>query len=390
MSNTVKPNVPNGMRDNFGNEWDSITALAKELHVHRVRLGKILKEQGAFKHKGKVYTLKTTPVIQIDVPIVESQDVVNSQPVETGLSITQEEYENFKALQNATELPFEKYDFKFHSHEDGVRYAVALFSDAHREETVEPASVLGKNEYNVSIAETRIKNYFNNLAICINKDHVEELIFASLGDTISGYIHDELAQTNGLTPSEATIKAQSLIYGGLKFLCDNTKLNSIKFIGIVGNHSRTTKKIQHSNGYKLSFEWIMYQNIKNMCEITGLPIEFNIPESEMAVVDMPDGKRFVFVHGYQIKSGGNGTVCGIYPALNRLAMKWDRTFNQDKIYLGHFHSCVSIPNAVVNGSIIGFNSFALSNGFAYEEPAQMYEVYDTERGLLLTRKIYCD
>lgn len=390
MSNTVKPNVPNGMRDNFGNEWDSITALAKELHVHRVRLGKILKEQGAFKHKGKVYTLKTTPVIQIDVPIVESQDVVNSQPVETGLSITQEEYENFKALQNATELPFEKYDFKFHSHEDGVRYAVALFSDAHIEETVEPASVLGKNEYNVSIAETRIKNYFNNLAICINKDHVEELIFASLGDTISGYIHDELAQTNGLTPSEATIKAQSLIYGGLKFLCDNTKLNSIKFIGIVGNHSRTTKKIQHSNGYKLSFEWIMYQNIKNMCEITGLPIEFNIPESEMAVVDMPDGKRFVFVHGYQIKSGGNGTVCGIYPALNRLAMKWDRTFNQDKIYLGHFHSCVSIPNAVVNGSIIGFNSFALSNGFAYEEPAQMYEVYDTERGLLLTRKIYCD
>lgn len=390
MSNTVKPNVPNGMRDNFGNEWDSITALAKELHVHRVRLGKILKEQGAFKHKGKVYTLKTTPVIQIDVPIVESQDVVNSQPVETGLSITQEEYENFKALQNATELPFEKYDFKFRNHEDGIRYAVALFSDAHIEETVEPASVLGKNEYNVSIAETRIKNYFNNLAICINKDHVEELIFASLGDTISGYIHDELAQTNGLTPSEATIKAQSLIYGGLKFLCDNTKLNSIKFIGIVGNHSRTTKKIQHSNGYKLSFEWIMYQNIKNMCEITGLPIEFNIPESEMAVVDMPDGKRFVFVHGYQIKSGGNGTVCGIYPALNRLAMKWDRTFNQDKIYLGHFHSCVSIPNAVVNGSIIGFNSFALSNGFAYEEPAQMYEVYDTERGLLLTRKIYCD
>ena len=378
------------MRDNFGNEWDSITALAKELHVHRVRLGKILKEQGAFKHKGKVYTLKTTPVIQIDVPIVESQDAANSLPVETGLSITQEEYENFKALQNATELPFEKYDFKFHSHEDGVRYAVALFSDAHIEETVEPASVLGKNEYNVSIAETRIKNYFNNLAICINKDHVEELIFASLGDTISGYIHDELAQTNGLTPSEATIKAQSLIYGGLKFLCDNTKLNSIKFIGIVGNHSRTTKKIQHSNGYKLSFEWIMYQNIKNMCEITGLPIEFNIPESEMAVVDMPDGKRFVFVHGYQIKSGGNGTVCGIYPALNRLAMKWDRTFNQDKIYLGHFHSCVSIPNAVVNGSIIGFNSFALSNGFAYEEPAQMYEVYDTERGLLLTRKIYCD
>ena len=378
----VTPSIPNCICDNNGNEWDSIRTLAAKLKVSRNRLADVLKRDGAFKHEGKVYTLKSTPVIQVEV----TSDSVDNP----GLTITQEEYDNFQAIKNATELPFEKYDIKFHSHKDGVRYAVALFSDAHIEETVVPASVLGKNEYNVDIAEQRIKNYFNNLATCINKDHVEELIFASLGDTISGYIHDELAQTNGLTPSEATIKAQSLIYSGLDFLCKNTKLNSIKFIGIVGNHSRTTKKIQHSNGYKLSYEWIMYQNIKSMCEITGLPVEFNIPESEMAVTDMPDGKRFVFVHGYQIKSGGNGTVCGIYPALNRLAMKWDRTFDQDKIYLGHFHSCVSIPNAVVNGSIIGFNSFALSNGFPYEEPAQMYEVYDTERGLLLTRKIYCD
>lgn len=384
----VIPSVSNGMKDDIGNEWNSINALIKDIHVQRFRLSKSLKKDGFFKHNGRIYTLKNSPVIPVLNNSVEK--IKNSDELPTGFTITQEEYDNYQALKNATELPFEKYDIKFKSHKDGVRYAIALFSDAHIEETVEPASVLGKNEYNVSIAENRIKNYFNNLATCINKDHVEELIFASLGDTISGFIHDELAQTNGLTPSEATIKAQSLIYCGLDFLCKNTKLNSIKFIGIVGNHSRTTKKIQHSNGYKLSYEWIMYQNIKNMCEITGLPVEFNIPESEMAVADTPDGKRFIFVHGYQIKSGGSGTVCGIYPALNRLAMKWDRTFNQDKIYLGHFHSCVSIPNAVVNGSIIGFNSFALSNGFTYEEPAQMYEVYDSERGLLLTRKIYCD
>ena len=376
----VIPNIPNRMVDNYGNEWGSITALSKELGVRRDRIVGCLKRDGVFLYNGKRYTLVKSPVLKHD-EVSQSSNT---------LSITQEEYDNFQALKNATELPFERYNITFRSHKDGVRYAIALFSDAHIEETVEPASVLGKNEYNVEIAETRVKNYFNNLATCINKDHVDELIFASLGDCISGFIHEELAQTNGLTPSEATIKAQSLIYSGLDFLCKNTKLTSIKFIGIVGNHSRTTKKIQHSNGYKLSYEWIMYQNIKSMCEVTGLPVEFNIPESEMAVADMPDGKRFVFVHGYQIKSGGSGTVCGIYPALNRLAMKWDRTFGQDKIYLGHFHTCVSIPNATVNGSIIGFNSFALSNGFTYEEPAQMYEVYDTERGLLLTRKIYCD
>ena len=118
-------------------------------------------------------------------------------------------------------------------------------------------------------------------------------------------------------------------------------------------------------------------------------IHFIIPKSEMALLEMPDKKRFIFIHGFQIKSGGTGTVCGIYPSLQRLAMKWDRVFHQDKIYLGHFHSCISIPTATVNGSIIGYNAYAMSNGFSFEEPGQMYELYDRDKGLILTRKIYC-
>jgi hypothetical protein len=292
-------------------------------------------------------------------------------------------------MKDVRNLGFTTYKFNYSPKEQGSRYAVALFSDAHIEETVNPSSVLGMNEYNISIAEKRIQAYFQNLCECLKEDKVDDLIFASLGDTISGYIHDELAQCNELSPLEATYKAQSLIYSGLKYLCEETNLNSIKFIGIVGNHSRTTKKIQHANGFKMSYEWLMYQNIKKFCEMEGLPIEFCIPESEVAIVNSPDGQKFIFAHGFQIKGGGNGTVCGIYPSLNRLALKWGKTFGQDKIYIGHFHQCVSIANAVVNGSIIGFNTFALTNGCSYEEPCQMYEVYDTNIGQLLTRKIYC-
>ena len=245
------------------------------------------------------------------------------------------------------------------------------------------------NEYNINIAEKRMQAYFQNLCECLKEDKVDDLIFASLGDTISGYLHEELAQCNGLSPLEATYKAQSLIYSGLKYICEETNLNSIKFIGIVGNHGRTTKKIQHANGFKMSYEWLMYQNIKKFCEMDGLPIEFCIPEAEVAIVNTPDGQKFIFAHGFQIKGSGTGTVCGIYPSLNRLALKWGKVFGQDKIYIGHFHQCVSIPNAVVNGSIIGYNTFALSNGFSYEEPNQYYEVFDTKIGQLLSRKIYC-
>lgn len=365
-----------------GNWYTSINELAREVYGNvnvAKRLARELRENGKIVDpiSGTTFTLKAdeAPAAQIASQKLSKED--------------QQDLELVRQFKDVQSLPFEKYSFTYERQEHGLRYAVALFSDAHIEETVNPNGVLGLNKYDIEIAKERVAKYFVNLARCLAEDQVTELIFASLGDTISGFIHDELAQTNGLSPLEATFVAQNLIYNGLDYLVDTTDLQSIKFIGIVGNHSRTTKKIQHNNGFKLSYEWLMYQNIKTQCELAGLPIEFCLPESEVAIVETPDNKKFMFCHGFQIKAQGTNTVCGIYPALNRLNMKWKQIFNQDKIYLGHFHSCIAIPNVVVNGSIIGYNTFALSNGFAYEEPAQMYQVFDTNMGELLTRKIYC-
>ena len=374
------PSRSNKLVDENGNTYESLRQLEKEIGVQHSTIGVKLKRDGYFKFNGiTYYAVNTRPVVaeekKVEEPVISNEEKAD--------------FEEFKKMKDVRNLGFTTYKFNYTPKKHGSRYAVALFSDAHIEETVIPSSVLGMNEYNISIAEKRIQSYFQNLCECLKEDQVDDLIFASLGDTISGYIHDELAQCNGLSPLEATYKAQSLIYSGLKYLCEETNLHSIKFIGIVGNHSRTTKKIQHANGFKMSYEWLMYQNIQKFCEMEGLPIEFCIPESEVAIVNSPDGQKFIFAHGFQIKGGGNGTVCGIYPALNRLALKWGKVFGQDRIYIGHFHQCVSINNAVVNGSIIGFNTFALTNGMAYEEPAQMYEVYDTNIGQLLTRKIYC-
>lgn len=394
----IKPNVCNPVVDEKGNLYKSIAELSRKINVWAGGITKAFNNMGYFMKDGIKYFLVNNSNDSAYVPdnSVNSDGMVQ-QPIIVKVKEEREDEEQYQEylrqksqIEEIEALPFESYEFKFDEKDEGEKYAVALFSDAHIEETVNPQSVMSLNEYNTDIAKQRIQNYFSNLVHCLNKDEVSHLIFASLGDTISGYIHEELAQTNGLTPLEATQLAQGLIFNGLKFICEKSNVEDIYFIGIVGNHSRVTKKIQHANGYKMSYEWLMYQNIKRECEIAGLPITFNLPESEMAVVDTQDNRRFLFIHGFQIRSNGSGTVCGIYPALNRLCMKWDKIFHQDKIYLGHFHSCVSIPNAMVNGSIIGYNSFALSNGFGYERPAQQYEVYDTKIGLLLTRQIYCD
>ena len=380
MNNNVQSSVPNQIVSSTGEVYPSIRKLAKALHVKRERISAALKDKGYFVKDDITYTICTGDVDGAKVIPMERPD--------------EKEYQEFLKAKEVQSQPFQIYKFKPFSTKKGHRYAVALFSDAHIEETVIPESVNFLNEYNIEIAEKRIENYFRNLAACLAQDEVNELIFASLGDTISGYIHQELEQTNQMTPLEATLKAQSLIYSGLKYLCENEnlpKLKKIRFIGIVGNHSRVTKKIQHNNGYKMSYEWMMYQNIKKQCELTKLPIEFYIPESELAIVNTVDDKVFIFAHGFQIKSGGTGTICGIYPALNRLCLKYQKVFHQDMLFIGHFHSSVNTPNAVVNGSIISYNSFALTNGFEYESARQQYIVYDTIiGGQLLTRQIYCD
>lgn len=377
MENIIKSSVSNKLIDERGNTYNSIRELAKTLGISKSCISKALKKGKPYVRNGHTYRLADVKYIDTEKTVEEIKEL-NSP-----------DYQAFLESKDVKSLPFESFDIKVKTRESGSKYAIALFSDAHIEETVEPESVLSLNSYNIEIAEQRIKAYFTNLSRVLNVDRPDSLIFASLGDTISGFIHDELSQCNGLSPLEATYKAQNLLYNGLKYLCETTSLKEITFIGIVGNHSRVTKKIQHSNGYKMSYEWLMYQNLRDKCIETGLPIRFDIPNSELAHVRTDDGKTYLFAHGFQIKGSGTGTVCGIYPALNRLSMKWEKTFKQDKIFIGHFHSCVSIPNAMVNGSIIGYNSYSLTNGFSYEEPAQMYELVDTNIGEILTRKIYC-
>ena len=382
--------TPNQIVDADGTVYKSVRTLARKIGVHHSKITRAIRRNGLFKWDGVEYRLKPYDGKQDNSHGNKPSHKKNTVEISREEYKDLDEYRHYKEqLKAVNELTFNHYDFSRSDREPGRRYAVALFSDAHIEETVKPETVIGLNEYSLDIARERVKNYFVNLVSCLNEDKVEELLFAALGDLMSGHIHPELEQENSLSPLQCVYEGQNLLYNGLKYICDNTNLKRIKFIGIVGNHGRTTKKIQHSNGYAMSYEWLLYKNVEKECMLTNLPIEFCIPNSEMAVVDMPDKKRFIFIHGFQIKGTHNGTVCGIYPALNRLTLKYGKVFKQDKVYLGHFHSCTSIPNAVVNGSIIGYNSFALTNGFSYEEPAQMYECYDDKTGLLLTRQIYC-
>lgn len=363
------------IKDEEGNSYGSITDFARLISKPRSTIASALIQRGVYHYCGKSYFKEETDSLSIPGA---SADSVNVDP----------EYTEYLKIKNSGSPDFLHYDFTADTSEHH-RYAVALFSDMHFEEGVTASSTLGLNEYDTDMAEQRVGNYFARLVRAINEDGIEELVFACLGDLIDGYLRESSMQENGLTPIEAVLKVQSLLYSGLSYVNDNTNLKRVIVVGLTGNHGRTTRKIQ-SNNVKLNYEYLIYHNVKRECEHSGIPFEFAIPDSEIAVVTLPDGKVAVFAHGWQIKSQGTSTVCGIYPALNRLSMKWQRVFGQEHLFIGHFHSVISIPHVSVNGSIIGYNAFSMANGFSFERPAQLYQVFEENQGIVMTRTIYCD
>lgn len=157
-----------------------------------------------------------------------------------------------------------------------------IASDRHADEVVKTSTVSGKNEYNKDIAEKRITNFFANAAYMIKKRPVDSLVIGLIGDMIGGYIHPELEQTNGMSPMRGVNFVKNLIISGLKYLHDQLpELEKITAIGICGNHSRTTKKMQSGNGFEMNHEYFMYKDIGRTLTLMGLTkFSFIIPESE--------------------------------------------------------------------------------------------------------------
>lgn len=285
--------------------------------------------------------------------------------------------------------PIELLDIVIPPSDKDRNVGILLMSDWHADEVVRASTVLNKNEYNSEIASQRIKMFFANAVKMLRKRPVDELIIGCLGDLIGGWIHDELSQTNSMTPMEGSLFVKTHIISGLKLLNDCLpELERITFVGICGNHSRTTKKMQFSNGYALSYEYFMYKDIESTCHMMGMnKIIFDIPQSEFAYIQCM-GRKLLFAHGHQFKYAGG--VGGIYPSMLRWYSKLNQTIKIDKAFIGHWHTIINIKEVVVNGSIKGFDAYAMGKGLAYEEPQQTFLILNDKRGFILHTPIFCD
>lgn len=267
---------------------------------------------------------------------------------------------------------------------------VLMASDWHVEETVLSATVNGRNEYNPDIAKKRAERFFVGSDWMINRARsgwdIREAVLWLGGDMISGYIHDELMESNAMSPTEASLFCQGIISNGIRFLLDETKIERLQVPCNYGNHGRTTQRRRHSTGAKNSYEWLMYHTLAREFADDDR-VEFFVADGSHLYTDVL-GRTIRWHHGDDVKYyGGAG---GISISLNKATDAWDDFNPADITVIGHWHQFADFGHTVVNGSLIGYNAFALSIKARYEPPRQGFFLIDQRYGKRLVTPIYVE
>ncbi len=259
---------------------------------------------------------------------------------------------------------------------------VVLCSDLHVEEPVLPESVGGINEYNMDIADVRLKRLFNGIRW--NVEHhrsdghiaIRDLVLWLGGDLMSGFIHDDLVQSNEASPVETSLWLMPRLRNGIHTLLNDLQLDTLTIPCSYGNHGRTTPKTRVQNGASNSYEWLFYHNLA--AHFDGDPrVRFEITKSPHQYVQVYD-KALHFHHGDSVRSMGG--VGGISVPLLRAMPRWDAARFADLHHVGHFHTYSDFGRLLVNGSLIGFGPFSQWIGASPEPPQQLSYMLDSKRG----------
>jgi hypothetical protein len=264
----------------------------------------------------------------------------------------------------------------------GEGTVVWVGSDWHIEENV-GAEVGGLNTFNLDIAQKRVTRFFQaglRLTNLLRQDiKIDTIVLALLGDFISNDIHEEFSDITELQPIHAIVRAQNMIISGVEFVLANSNYKLV-IVTHSGNHARTTRTTRFAAENGHSLEYLMYLHLSAYFRSESR-VTFVIPESYHSYMTIY-GKTLRFHHGHAIKYGGG--VGGIFIPTYKAISQWNKARHADLDVFGHFHQSKDGGNFISNGSLIGYNAFAISIKGDFEEPKQALFLIDKKRGRTCT------
>ncbi len=264
---------------------------------------------------------------------------------------------------------------------DSTHSAIALiqWSDWHVAEVVQKSKTNGRNAFNPEICKQRVNQLVENTLalIDLNRSHVriEEMVLVLGGDFITGYLHEELAQTNAMGVTQEVNFARELLEGSVGTLLASADMKKIRVVCLRGNHGRTSRKIQFKNDYETSYESLLYWTLRD--RLSGDGVEWIVPETDVSYTTLTKGSDLRCIHGHQVKYQGG--IGGIAVPLTRWIVRQDQTRKAVMTMLGHFHTFNPASSHAICGCLKGWDEFAQSHGFTFEPPSQLFMLFDCKR-----------
>jgi len=268
--------------------------------------------------------------------------------------------------------------------------SIIQWSDWHVDEVVEAETVNGLNEYNKDIAKQRAHKLFENGIKLIDTQRysvdIRKAVIHLGGDSIGGYIHPELEQTNSMSPLEGIFYAKDLMTAGIKYSLDNGGLDEIVVVCSRGNHPRLTKKMQYANDYSMNLETNLYLSLAD--HFAGEKrVKFKVEQSELSYLTVYD-RVLRFFHGQQIKFMGG--IGGVTVPLYKAIFRWNQNIQAYYNFMCDKHTwSTPTPDCQINGSLKGYDAFAASHGFGYQDPIQSFTLLDDKYGITIKAPIFC-
>lgn len=240
-----------------------------------------------------------------------------------------------------------------------------LLGDQQIGEVINIHETRGINAYNFRIFQDRLE-VLEHRVVDILTHHqnapFEELVVFSMGDNVSGVIHEELQKGEHQHIVDqvylGALATALFLYRLLVRLRDRG-IRRLRVSCVSGNHGRLSKQ-KESKQYFRNFDYLFNNVVATALSATP-EIEFFIPRSLFTVVDVA-GHRILQSHGHELPPSSLGIP--LY-SINRASagyqelLTWADGERFDYWLMGHFHRPMELDQAIVNGTMAGLGEYGI-------------------------------
>lgn len=242
---------------------------------------------------------------------------------------------------------------------------VLLLSDWHIGDTVRADETEGFGSFDIATAQERVTTLVTNFLNHVERQRtlyeIEDIDVFVIGDMVSGDIHDELLVHNEVSAPEQAVISGKMLAGALADIGRGCRRVNIAFCG-ADNHSRLQRRPISKHKAINSWSYVVGEVMRATLPMTPGKFDVTVFKGVEQVVQVLD-TRFLVTHGDAIKSWMGIPWYGVQKRLGNEALLrqgTDKTF--DVFVMGHYHTPISTPHLIVNGSLSGTTEFDHSCG----------------------------